>query len=274
MYLALIQNIDKNLSPSDIMLIVAASAVLLLILLITVIILFVYYQRKKLKFILDKQESEKRYLEELSKSQLETQEQTFKNIGWELHDNVGQLLSVANMQLNVLSTNLSDDLKPKLKDSQDVLKKSLAEVRALSKSLNSDVIKNLGLIQSIENELNRFNKLNFLNATLTVKGDENTDVVNDKDQIIIFRIIQEFFSNSIKHSKAKNLDVILEYLPNELFISVTDDGIGFDEEQIQKGSGLLNMKGRAELINADLDLKSLKGKGVSLTLNYKKDKSN
>jgi len=269
MSLVLFQNIDKKMSPNDIMLIVAASSMVLLILLITIIILFVYYQRKKLKFILDKQESEKKYLEELTKSQLETQEQTFKNIGWELHDNVGQLLSVANMQLNVLSTSLSDDLKPKLKDSQDVLKKSLSEVRALSKSLNTDVIKNLGLIQSIENELNRFNKLNFLKATLTVKGEEN-DVVNEKDQIIIFRIIQEFFSNSIKHSKAKNLNVILEYSTDELFVSLTDDGVGFDEAQVQKSSGLINMKSRAELIKAEFDLKSLKGKGVSLTLSYKK----
>ncbi len=272
MSVVLIQNISEELSPNDTMLIVAASSMVLLILLITVIILFVYYQRKKLKFILDKKESERRYLEELSKSKLETQEQTFKNIGWELHDNVGQLLSVANMQLNVLSTSLSDDLKPKLKDSQDIIKKSLAEVRALSKSLNSDVIQNLGLIKSIENEFRRFNKLKFLNATLEVKGDEN-DVVNEKDQIIIFRIIQEFFSNSIKHSKAKNLDVMLEYLPNELFICVTDDGIGFNEELIQKGSGLINMKSRAKLINTDFDLKSLQGKGVSLTLNYNKVKN-
>lgn len=273
MTLLLIQNIDKKFSPNDTMLIVASSSMVLLILLITVIILFVFYQRKKLKFILDKQETEKRYLVELANSQLETQEQTFKNIGWELHDNVGQLLSVANMQLNVLSTNVSDELKPKLKDSQDVIKKSLAEVRALSKSLNSDVIQNLGLIKSIENELNRFNKLKFLKANLTVIGDEN-NIVDDKDQIIIFRILQEFFSNSIKHSKAKNLEVMLEYLPNELFISITDDGVGFDEEEIQKGSGLINMKSRAELINADFEIKSLKGKGVSLTLNYKKDKSN
>ncbi len=273
MSLVLLQNIDQKMSPNDIMLIVAASSLVLLILLITIIVLFVYYQRKKLKFILDKQESEKRYLEELTKSQLETQEQTFKNIGWELHDNVGQLLSVANMQLNVLSTNLSDDLKPKLKDSQNVLKQSLKEVRALSKSLNKDVIENMGLVKSVENELNRFNKLKFLNAELTVRGDDN-DIVNEKDQIIIFRILQEFFSNSIKHSKAKNLNVILEYLPDELFISVTDDGVGFDEKLIKKGSGLINMKSRAELIKADFNLKSLKGKGVSLALNYKKEKNN
>ena len=267
--LLLIQEIDKSFTPNDTMLLVAATSMVLLILLTTVIALFVFYQRKKLKFILEK-EDEKRYLEELTQSKLETQEQTFKNIGWELHDNVGQLLSVANMQLNVLSADLSDDLKPKLKDSQDVLKKSLAEVRAISKSLNSDVIKNLGLEQSVQNELNRFNKLNFLKATLIIKGERN-NIVDENDKIIIFRILQEFFSNSIKHSKAKNLDVIFEYLPNELFICVTDNGVGFNEVQVKKGSGLINMKSRADLINADFDLKSLEGKGVSLTLNYKKN---
>lgn len=271
--LLLIQDIETSFTQNDTMLLVAATSLVLLILLITVITLFVFYQRKKLKFLLDKQKAEKRYLEELTQSQLETQEQTFKNIGWELHDNVGQLLSVANMQLNVLSTELPNELKEKLKDSQDVLKKSLTEIRGISKSLNSDVIQNLGLIKSIENDLKRFNKLKFLKANLIIIGDEN-EVVNEKDQIIIFRILQEFFSNSIKHSKAKNLDVMLEYLPDELFISVTEDGIGFDEVHIQKGSGLINMKSRAELIKADLEIKSLKGKGVSLTLNYKKDKNN
>lgn len=234
-----------------------------------VIIFFVVFQKRKNKLLIEKYEQKRQFELELSKSRLEIQEQILKNIGWELHDNIGQLLSVANMQLNILSTEISGKLKERLKDSQEVLKKSVAEVRALSKSLNSDVIQNLGLEQSVENELNRFNKLNFLNAKLTIKGEAN-DVVDEKDKIIIFRILQEFFSNCIKHSKAKNLEVMFEYLPKELFISVTDDGIGFDEDQIQKGSGLINMKSRADLINADFDLKSLKGKGVSLTLNYKK----
>lgn len=238
-----------------------------------VIIFFVVFQKRKNKLLIEKYEQKRQFEEEISKSRLEIQEQTLKNIGWELHDNVGQLLSVANMQLNILSTEISSNLKNRLKDSQDVLKQTLSEVRSLSKSLNSDVIQNLGLEQSVENELTRFNKLNFLKANLIVKGEDN-DIVDEKDQIIIFRILQEFFSNSIKHSKAKNLDVMFEYLPDELFISATDDGVGFDEETIKKGSGLINMKSRAKLIKADLDLKSLKGKGVSLTINYKKDKSN
>lgn len=269
MLLLNIQNTSMELTSYDTLVIVASSALVLLILLITIISLFLFYQRKKIGFIIDKKESEKKYLEELTKSQLETQEQTFKNIGWELHDNIGQLLSVANMQLNVLSTELKDDLKDKLKDSQDVLQTSLKEVRAISKSLNSDVILNLGLQESIQNEINRFNKLKFLIADLTVRGDDNK-LLNEKDQIIVFRILQEFFSNSVKHSKAKNLNVFIEYTPNETFISATDDGIGFDEATVKKNSGLINMQKRAELINADFDLRSLKGKGVSLTLNFSK----
>lgn len=233
-----------------------------------VIVFFVVFQKRKNKLLLEKYEQKRQFEEELAKTRLEIQEQTLRNIGWELHDNVGQLLSVANMQLNILSTEISDKLKDKLKDSQEVLKRSLSEVRSLSKSLNSDVIQNLGLEQSIENELNRFNKLKFLNAELTVKGEPNHGLLNEKDQIIIFRILQEFFSNTIKHSKAKNLHVMIEYLPEEIFISASDDGVGFDQQTVKTSSGLINMKKRAELINANLELTSLIGKGVTLTLNY------
>lgn len=264
----MVQTTDRLVSTDAERYLLIYMIAVLVIITVLVITFFVVFQKRKNKLLIEKYEQKRQFEIELSKSRLEIQEQILKNIGWELHDNVGQLLSVANMQLNILSTEISSKLKNRLKDSQDVLKQTLAEVRALSKSLNSDVIQNLGLIKSVENELNRFNKLKFLNASLTVKGEEN-GVVDEKDKIIIFRILQEFFSNSIKHSKAKNLDVMLEYLPNELFISVTDDGVGFDEQKIKKGSGLINMKNRAELINADFDFKSLKGKGVSLTLNYK-----
>lgn len=244
--------------------------VVIIIITILVVIFFVVFQRRKNKLLIEKFEQKRHFEHELSKSKLEIQEQTLKNISWELHDNVGQLLSVATMQLNILSTEISDALKERLRDSQDVLKQSLSEVRSLSKSLNSDVIKNLGLEQAIENELNRFNKLKFLKAKLTVKGERSADFFDTNEETIIFRILQEFFSNTIKHSKANNLDVIIDYSPKEASISVSDDGVGFNEQTVKMNSGLINMKKRAELINADLELKSLKGKGVTLVLHYSK----
>jgi len=258
---------QEFMTQDEIVMLIATSSIVLLILLVTVIMLFTYFQKRKLKFILDKQEAERRYLEELAESQLETQEQTLKNIGWELHDNVGQLLSVANMQLNVISTEVPEDTKKKFEETRDVINKSLKEVRALSKSLNRDVIHNIGLEQSVRNELERFNKLKFVDAKLQVFGNEDYKI-NAKDEIIIFRILQEFMSNSIKHSKAKNLDVTLTYLPEKLSIEIMDDGVGFNLNQVKKGSGLINMESRAELINADFSLKSSENQGVSLTLSY------
>jgi len=217
---------QKSVGKDDMIIMVAASSIVLLVLLITVIMLFTYFQKKKLKFILDKQEAERKYLEELSKSQLETQEQTLKNIGWELHDNVGQLLSVANMQLNVMSSEVPEDTQKRFEDTRDVINKSLKEVRALSKSLNSDVIQNIGLEKALENEIERFNRLKFLKSKLTINGEAYK--INSKDEIIIFRIVQEFLSNSIKHSKAKNLNVEISYLPEIMKIKVTDDGVEKD----------------------------------------------
>lgn len=251
----------------DIVLLVAGTSIVLLVLLITVVSLFTYFQKKKLKFILDRQEAERNYLEELANAQLETQEQTLKNIGWELHDNVGQLLSVANMQLNVISTEVPEETKKRFEETRDVINASLKEVRALSKSLNSDVIHNIGLEKSIKNEIERFNKLKFVDAKMEVSGTRDYEI-NPKDEIIIFRILQEFMSNSIKHSKAKKLNVKLNFLIDKLNIEIADDGVGFNIDKAKKGSGLINMESRAKLINADFYIKSSDNQGVSLTLSY------
>ncbi|AXG71484.1 oxygen sensor histidine kinase NreB [Kordia sp. SMS9] len=254
------------MNDQEVYMLVAATSMVLLILLITVIILFVFFQKRKLKFILEKKEAEKRYMEEIAKSQIEIQEQALQNMSWELHDNIGQLLSVARMHINILGTQLREDNKEKLDDISEIVGKSLQEIRLLSKTMNTEIIQNMGLIKSIEVELERFNKLNFLAATLEVSGEERS--LDVKEEIILFRILQEFFSNAIKHSKAKNLAVNLTFAADQLVINAQDDGVGFDEGEIEKGSGLINMKSRAAIINAEFAMKSAKNKGVSLTLAY------
>ncbi|WP_420573772.1 sensor histidine kinase [Kordia sp.] len=254
------------MNDQEVQMLVAATSMVLLILLITVIILFVFFQKRKLKFILEKKEAEKRYMEEIAKSQIEIQEQALQNMSWELHDNIGQLLSVARMHINILGTQLADEDKGKLDDISEIVGKSLQEIRLLSKTMNTEIIQNMGLVKSVELELERFNKLNFLVATLRILGEEKS--LDIKEEIILFRILQEFFSNAIKHSKAKNLEVTLNYEEDRLMILAQDDGVGFEEGEIEKGSGLINMKSRAAIINAEFAMKSAKNKGVSLTLSY------
>ncbi len=232
-----------------------------------VILFFVVFLKRKNKLLLDRIKQQQAFEEEITQAQTETQEQTLKNIGWELHDNVGQLLSFASMQLSILKMQVEDDVKGKFKDTSDALKESLSEVRALSKTLNNEVVLNIGFEKSITNELNRLKKMKFTSAELKIKG-EKIEFSNKKHEIIIFRILQEFLSNSVKYSEAKNLNITLDYEPERLIITAKDDGKGFDINAVEKGSGLINMKSRAALIHAKLNLTSKENEGVQLTLEY------
>lgn len=239
----------------------------LIIITALVVVFFVVFQKRKNKLLIDRIKQQQAFEEEIALAQTESQEQTLKNIGWELHDNVGQLLAFASMQLSILKTQVADDVKDKFKDTSDALKESLKEVRSLSKTLNNEVVLNIGFEKSISNELNRLKKMKFTSAEQVIKG-ETVDFKNRKHEIIIFRILQEFLSNSVKYSDAKNLKVVLDYQPKALIITATDDGKGFDMTTVEKGSGLINMQSRAALINATLNLVSKPNEGVKLTLNY------
>jgi len=242
------------------------TTLMVLLLIVVIIVIISIFQNRKVKFLYDQKEAEKRFEDEIAKSQLETQEQTLQNISWELHDNVGQLLSVAKMQLNMLQPDVANGQKTILDDTSEIISKSLQEIRSLSKLLNPETVKNMGLEKSIELELQRFNRLKFLDANLNIIGNEVS--IDKKDEIILFRILQEFLSNTVKHSKAPKLDVTLTYTNDNLTIKAQDFGVGFDEKEIEKGSGLINMKSRAKLIDTEFSLLSKKDKGVVLTLVY------
>lgn len=253
------------LAKEDILLIVYFVVVILMLTGFT-IIFFITYQRRKNKLLIDQYEAHKRYEEELVRSRLEIQDQTLKNVGWELHDNIGQLLSVANMQLNILARETENSNNESVKEVKQIVASSLQEVRALSKSLNSDVVEYAGLEASVKNEFARFDRLNVIKTSLKTSGESYA--LPQKDAIILFRILQEFFSNAVKHSKADLLSLKMEYLPQELLIEVSDNGRGFEPEVVEKSSGLLNMKNRAALIKADFSLISSPGEGTSLSLRY------
>lgn len=240
--------------------------IVIVALLTMVVVFFVAFQRRKNKFILDRLEAQQKFEKELTNAQLEIQEQTLKNIAWELHDNVGQLLSVANIQLNMMQATVPDQFQGQIKETKEVVAATVQEVRALSKTLNTEVIQNNGLIKSLRTELERFNRLNFLHADLKLEGEVTP--LKGGDEIIIFRILQEFFSNVIKHAKADKLFVFLCYGEKELEITVEDNGVGFDTNVNSENSGLQNMKSRAKLLGARYSLSSQLNKGTKLNLVY------
>ncbi len=242
----------------------------LVIVTILIIVFFLVFQKRKNKLLLDRIKKQQEFEEEISKTQLEVQEQTLKNIGWELHDNVGQLLSFTGMQMNLLATQVKDDLKKKVDNANNMLKESINEVRALSKTLNSDALLNQGLHESIQNEINRLNKLKKIKGEFNIEGEEIP--LNDpKDEIVLFRILQEFMSNTVKYSEADNLNISFNYTEYNLKITAKDDGKGFDMTTVKKNSGLINMESRAKLIGGTSEIVSQSDDGVALTINYPLD---
>lgn len=253
------------LKKEEVLLIIYFIAIIFF-LVVFVVIFFIAFQRRKNRFLIERLEAQQKFKEELANSQLEIQEQTFKNIAWELHDNVGQLLSVANLQLNMLMNAPSEKIQEQIKETKEVIVTTVEEVRSLSKTLNTEVILNNGLVKSIEVELERFNRLNFLQTELKIEGQGYT--LKNEDEIFIFRIMQEFFSNVMKHARANKLFVHLYYKNDNLEITVSDDGVGFNTEHKRYSSGLQNMKSRAELIDAHFELNSKIDKGTTLQLIY------
>ncbi len=232
----------------------------LVFLCIIVIILFSVFQKRKNFLILKQKEAEKRFEQEISKMQIEIREETFRNISWELHDNIGQLITLAKIQLQNSAS--ADDIK-------ESLDKSLKEVRTLSRAINPEVLKEISLVAAIRQELDRFNRLKYIETELNISGEEKE--MNSKVEIVFFRILQEFFSNTIKHANATQLKIFMNFGKNSLDITAEDNGKGFNSNGNlnSPGIGLTNITKRAQLINAKADIKSIVGIGTQLHISYK-----
>ncbi|GER61017.1 sensor histidine kinase [Patiriisocius marinus] len=229
----------------------------LLMALVIITLLTVFVKRKN-KLVSEQERAKATFEKELAETEVEIREATLRNISWELHDNIGQLLALAKIQAQTVKEH-----PERIDEVVEIIGTSLNELRALSKLINPEAIKSLTLGQAIQLEVDRFNRMNFINASLVEKGETLT--IGPKVEIILFRILQEFFSNTIKHSKAETLTIIVDY-NNGLHISAKDNGIGFSKDIEASGIGLSNMQNRAKLIGASLKIDSVLEQGTCLEM--------
>ncbi len=256
---------------SEIVIIVLAGTFLMLILVVFIVSFFFVHQRRQQKFIQEKVALKAQYDQEILSSQIEVQNTTLQYIGQELHDNIGQLLSVAKINLNVLEETVQGvDNEPFIKQTNELVEQTIHAVRALSKSLDGDFVHDFGLQESIAHELQRIRKTKKFATELTLSGEKYS--LGYEREIVLFRIVQEMLNNALKHSQAKCIEIKIDYLPNNLTIIVADNGKGFDYQAIEKnelsksGAGLRNIKRRAALINFDCELNSQVNQGTKYIL--------
>ena len=236
------------------------------------IIIYRYIKSKKLKIamLLKQQKADEEVFELLKENQIKMNlaivaEQNM--ISRELHDGVLNKLYGTRMQLGILNESDEEEIKAKRLTYVDMLQEIEKEIRDISHDLPSNILKGtfnyINLLNSLINEQNELKTTNFLfKVDSTIAWENITGLV----KITIYRIVQEALQNVIKYADAKVCSIFIINADNkELYLSIEDNGVGFDVNKIEnEGIGLKNIKERAEILNSKLILTSELGKGTKI----------
>ena len=261
------------MTTDEVIVTVIASTVLFLVLVIIIFSVVGLYQRRKIIFLQEMARIKIAYQRELLQSQIETQNQTLEYVGQELHDNIGQMLSVAMLHLNGLEEELAQSThQSAVRRMVESIEGTITAVRQLSKTLDKSTVKRFGLTESLNLELERIRQTGRYQTSLQVLGQPYA--LGDEAGIILFRMAQESLNNALKHARAKNLTIEAAYQPDTFSLSIIDDGQGFDQTEVtarqlsHSGSGLHNLHQRAQLLGGTCTIDSRPGAGtrVSITL--------
>jgi PAS domain S-box-containing protein len=217
-------------------------------------------------------ESEKQ-LRVLSSQLLTAQETERKRISRELHDELGQSLTVMKLRLNFIEKNLSKhqaELKQECEYGVRYIDQVIENIRRLSRDLSPTILDDFGLSAALRWLINNFAKNYTIKVTLEMVDIDS--LLPPDSHVVIYRTIQEALTNVGKHSQAKTVSIDIHQEGNTVLFSVEDDGIGFDERGTtagnpeEKGLGLATMKGRAQMVGGVLEVRTQEGKGTRITL--------
>jgi signal transduction histidine kinase len=249
-----------------------AFIVLLMFLFIGGILMFtIQYYRRRVIYDKEKAMIADTHHRELLQAQVQIQEQTMHDIGRDIHDNVGQKLTLASIYANQLIAN-KDLGNEHVASIRSIINESLAELRSLSKSLVSTDTDSNDLHATLIQECGRVNDLHICEVRLDFT--EASFSISATVKNFIVRIVQEFLQNSLKHSGCETIKVKIGFTGNGLTLVCSDDGRGFDPDQEAAGIGLKNMRSRASLINATFSMESSIGRGTKMQLDIHFDKLN
>lgn len=226
---------------------------------IAAIIIFIkQYKIKKRSHLRELETIDVLHKKELLKTQMEIQSQTMKYIGREIHDNIGQKLTLSSLYLQQLvfeNKAKTQDIMKNIDTVNNIINESLTELRLLSKTLTDDTVDKNTISELIKIECKKIEVL----KTHNVVFNKNLNLILSSYQIksILLRITQEFLQNSIKHANCNSIEISIFNSHNILSLILKDNGDGFDIENIKtNGIGLKNIKKRIEMINGLIEMKS------------------
>ena len=185
----------------------------------------------------------------------------------ELHDNVCQILSVANLYTSDICSN-EEHAKTMAPEVKKLIAESINEIRQLSSNIKPPSFNKETLLESIERLSANINRVNSVHFTLTTARFDESRLCPEQ-KLMIYRIVQEQFNNIIKYAEASEVEVRLSISENnKIEISVKDNGKGFDTSEIKTGIGLRNIQSRLQVYNGTLNIQSSPGNGCVVNASF------
>jgi signal transduction histidine kinase len=237
---------------------------------VAVMIYIKKYKQRKVEYLSEIQIKNEIHQRELLATQLEIQQSTMQQIGRELHDNIGQKLTLVSLYTQqLLYENRVPEVSERIDQVSQIINQSLQDLRSLSKTLTDDNISQKEITTLIQEEVDNINALKKCDIYFE-HGTENLDL-DFVHKNVLLRITQEFIQNSIKHSQCKSIFIKLNTSEENLWeLNIKDDGVGFDTSKtLSNGIGLTNMKNRAKIIGAEFSFMSEANSGTYLNISFK-----
>ncbi len=224
--------------------------------------------RRKLERALSEQKLFQQKL--ITETTIDAQENERQMLGRELHDNINQILAAAKMYISLAKA--SEGNTPELiEDGLNLVNSAIEEIRKLSKTLVAPSIGDIGLKEALRELVDEINIIGDTHIRLEY---ETCRKIDKKIELMIFRIVQEQLNNILKYASSKETEIHVKIEENMLFLSIADDGVGFDQAAKTNGIGMKNIKSRVEFYSGELEIISAPGKGCTLKIKVPFNKNN
>jgi two-component system NarL family sensor kinase len=238
-----------------------------------IVTIFQLYQKKKLVQEREMQNLRTAFEKELLQTKLEIQEDVLKNISMEIHDNIGQIMLLTNVNISILQTMALPEGAPELiKETKLMLGKATEDISQLSRSLNSDRITEIGVFTAISHELKLMSQKSLFKTKISNESGYDGKELQKETQLLVFRMFQEMCNNIIKHAKATVVSVSVTEVENGFNLSVKDNGIGFEfkpaggEQSAYNGVGLRSLQSRVNLFRGTINIESILHEGTAISI--------
>jgi signal transduction histidine kinase len=240
---------------------------LIVLILVSGIVLYNIFAKRKLKAKAELQAEIIKQQDIAAKAVLDAEERERRRIAGDLHDGVGQMLSVALLNLNGVFSkiDLSETERAQADKTLGLLNESYDEMRSISHQMMPNALIKSGLATAVKEFLNKINKDRIKVSLQTVGLNKRLE---DQLETVIYRVIQESVNNVIKHAEATSLDIQIVRDEEGLDVTIEDNGKGFDKDKLKKsdGIGMANIFTRIAFLKGTVEIDSAPGRGTLIAI--------